>query len=684
MAQPVFDLYGKNLAVFTTANVVRSEVVAFTLLVVFGPPLFAAAILVGAMAIGSAVATRTFQVIVGVFATALALNVLRLLGVSQWLVTSVLALGVGAFSAWGVHKSRGAQNWLAAVSVLAPALIVIFLSQTSAVFSSGAITIQSPRDVPGDILFLITDEAPLFPLIGADGLIDAARFPGYGELAKSATWYRNATTHSQSTTDAVPALLTGVNVIPGTDPTLRAHPNSLFTLVGGSMRVRAEELTTNICPKDLCAPDENENGFRRGRLKAFTTDAATVYGHRVLPENLRSKLPDIGNGWGNFGGDNPTEEALLDAQLDKAGRSARISNLKTNGQISQVQVLRNLGKQLISGKEPGLYFAHLMLPHRSWSLTPELRRHEISHPGNADTPADVGGALRDYQQLLMQYTALDGELLRLIDKLKSAGKWDNLTLIISADHGLTLEPGLSKRKVIDFTNNDQVDDVFRIPLFVKYPGQLSGKLDDCPVTTIDVLPTIAEVINEKPLWSIDGKSFRRSCPNSSPHGISSPLATGTFTNSLSKLFERARRYDNIVSREGGASGIFATPNVASFVANAPKIIGGTSALVASWTVDQLDLFNDIQVGLGVSVPALVTGSITLSGGVPKDAVGIITIDGRGAGVIPELNSASAGKMKFEAFVNTSLLTAGAHKIGLLISVGGATGELLAAPVPRAS
>ena len=44
------------------------------------------------------------------------------------------------------------------------------------------------------------------------------------------------------------------------------------------------------------------------------------------------------------------------------------------------------------------------------------------------------------------------------------------------------------------------------PLFVKLSGQKTGKMDDRPVLSVDVLPTIADALDVDIPWKIDGRS----------------------------------------------------------------------------------------------------------------------------------------------------------------------------------
>jgi hypothetical protein len=46
------------------------------------------------------------------------------------------------------------------------------------------------------------------------------------------------------------------------------------------------------------------------------------------------------------------------------------------------------------------------------------------------------------------------------------------------------------------------------PLFVKYPGERQGLVDDRPARSTDVLPTIASTVGVRMPWTVDGRSLR--------------------------------------------------------------------------------------------------------------------------------------------------------------------------------
>ena len=84
------------------------------------------------------------------------------------------------------------------------------------------------------VVLIVFDEFPTDSLVGPDGRIDAARFPGFAALARTSTWFRNHHAVADTTSASVPAILTS------TRPqrherfklTYKDYRHSLFTLLG--------------------------------------------------------------------------------------------------------------------------------------------------------------------------------------------------------------------------------------------------------------------------------------------------------------------------------------------------------------------------------------------------------------------------------------------------------------------
>ena len=68
---------------------------------------------------------------------------------------------------------------------------------------------------------------------------------------------------------------------------------------------------------------------------------------------------------------------------------------------------------------------------------------------------------------------------------------------------LTLSAGVDFRRLGD----ENYSDIMLVPLFVKGPGQAEGAVSDRSVTTIDIVPTIADILSIDMPYEIDGRSL---------------------------------------------------------------------------------------------------------------------------------------------------------------------------------
>ncbi|MFZ9392860.1 MAG: hypothetical protein ACO28P_02830, partial [Ilumatobacteraceae bacterium] len=83
VAQPVFDLYGKNLTVFSAGKLSRWEVLLFLLFFLLGPALGATAVDRFSSSFGPKVNEATRLVLIGVFSMLTGLAVARWVGVTS-------------------------------------------------------------------------------------------------------------------------------------------------------------------------------------------------------------------------------------------------------------------------------------------------------------------------------------------------------------------------------------------------------------------------------------------------------------------------------------------------------------------------------------------------------------------------------------------------------------------------
>ena len=107
---------------------------------------------------------------------------------------------------------------------------------------------------------------------------------------------------------------------------------------------------------------------------------------------------------------------------------------------------------------------------------------------------------------------------RFIERLKQVELYDRALILVLADHGFSLRPGGSRRSV----DPQNFSDIMSVPLFVRFPGQSEGVVNEGAAQLIDLFPTIDEVLDLSIDWPIDGV----------------PLLAETSTESSTKLLFR--------------------------------------------------------------------------------------------------------------------------------------------------
>ncbi|MGH2805282.1 MAG: sulfatase-like hydrolase/transferase, partial [Thermoleophilaceae bacterium] len=92
---------------------------------------------------------------------------------------------------------------------------------------------------------------------------------------------------------------------------------------------------------------------------------------------------------------------------------------------------------------------------------------------------------------------------RLWRQLREEGLWDDALIVVAADHGVAFPLGRPERRRL---RRDTAAAIAPVPLLVKAPGQRRGRVDDAWVETIDILPTIFDVLDLDPRVEMDGRS----------------------------------------------------------------------------------------------------------------------------------------------------------------------------------
>jgi hypothetical protein len=489
-------------------------VVGFAVAMLVVPP----AILVGVLAIVRLISRRLARAVhvllVGVLVGLVASPFVNSLGLPS--VVDVMLCGVIAAAAALAYVKVPAVGRYATVLAVAPvALAVLFLASgpVRALLgqSRSAPEAHATADGRTPIVMLVMDEFSQGSLLTPDGTIDADRFPHFAELADRSTWYPNATTNSNATRTALPALLTGRFPRNGiAPPVLSAYPQNLFTLLGSSYDFSVDEWVTSMCPVDRCR--ERPVAYRS--VKHLAADTVLVYLHIVLPNRLKAFLPPMGHRWAGFFA-NPAD---TDQRLTGLPRSLRPIGRAMFGWLDEDRFrsveLDRFGSFVSSigrRERPTLNFLHVGLPHQPWHLLPSARPYDRQDTPGLDRSnlvwADPVSSIAGFQRYEMQVKATDHLIGELIDRLDQKDVWDDALVIALADHGVTFRPGKTTRAVVGTEG-----DLLPIPLFVKFPHQRSGRVDRRNVELIDVLPTIADVAGIDAPWRMDGTSLAKDDP----------------------------------------------------------------------------------------------------------------------------------------------------------------------------
>lgn len=325
--------------------------------------------------------------------------------------------------------------------LIAAALAVWALASVDAGDRNASAASTIPAKPP--VVLLIMDEFPVDQMLGSNGKIDPIRYPNFAALAATGTWFKNASTTYDSTTRAVPEVMDGKLPNRKSIPNYKGHPNSIFTLLGkrGYRVVRSEE-ATSVCPPRYCPG----------------------------------------------------------ATLDRPG----ILSFLQNGRRER---LERFFAQIRPGR-PTLYVKHVLLPHGPYLFLPsgkQTRRTFRDPLPGMNGPVGFGDrGLTDHnqQRLALQIGFADRELGRLFARMKANGTFNQALIAITSDHGYALEVGVKDRRTVTSSN---IDEIAPVPMFVKRPGQTRGQTSSGYARTIDLVPTIADILNIR-MYKADGRS----------------------------------------------------------------------------------------------------------------------------------------------------------------------------------
>ncbi len=492
VAQPIYDLLARHSGFFVVRRSEPADVLILAGVLSFLLPAAVAGILAILRWVHRSAGVLCHRIAVAVLIAVLALQVVkRLVEPPGWMALA-LAAGAGVAGVAAYHRLAAARLFL---TLLTPAIAVfpaVFLldPSVSKIVRPRHVEAIADLEVRPDtfaaetpVIMIVFDALPLTSLMNGAGEIDSVRFPSFASLATSATWYRGATTVSVDTIWALPAILTGTYPDVSLQPSFRDHPRNLFTLLGDSYQLTLFEDLTDLCPAELCPRTITPLAQR---LRDLASDLHVVFLHVLLPADLTGSLPQISQTWNDF--------AIRDAKLDKRNRS---------------RMFRGFLGSIDPPRPRGLYFLHSLFPHAPYQYMPSGKqytrvRQDIGRQAvlQGRWSDDEGAVLQHYRRHLLQVGMADKLLGHTLERLRETDFFDRSLIVVTADHGVSFRPGDYRRKLTE-TN---FMDVMPVPLLIKRPGQTAGEIDDRNVETIDVLPTIADLLGLDLPWPVDGVS----------------------------------------------------------------------------------------------------------------------------------------------------------------------------------
>jgi Sulfatase len=491
IAQPIFEVVSNSPEFFAARGTTAATAVAAVLAICFGVPCGLLAIERAMRMVSPSAAATFYGVTLAVLSAAVVMPWLRQIEVlmSPW--DGMIGGLVGAVVALANARSHIVRQFLTALAPAALAVPTLLLVdpgvKQSLLPSEPVAPVQTIERTP-PIVFVIFDELPLNSLLTAEGTIDAGRYPNFAALAQETYWFRNASTVASNTSHAVPAILSGRYPTAVNDvPTLQYYPVNLFTTLAPHYEIFASFRFQKLCPPRAC---HDNSASSADTARSLLSDLGLVWLHIVLPQTLTATLPPVTDDWAEFGraGARRTEEI-------RDGRDGAFAQFVS----------------AIDGQRARVHFIHSMLPHMAFEYVPSGRRyrgpdHETLIYRRSRLFERSGAAFADtlHQRHLAQVGFVDRLLGDLIRRLREVGVYDKALVIITADHGASYREGRSRREPQPERN---LSDILRVPLLMKLPGQRRGEVVDRIVETVDILPTILDVIGAKASLRFDGRSL---------------------------------------------------------------------------------------------------------------------------------------------------------------------------------
>ena len=551
VTQPLLSALGAEPGFFLVRRSSVAAIVVFAVALAVVPPVLLWSLGRLAELVDGRLA-RWYQrlVLVGVVAVAVA-PLLADAGITTTPLDASLAVAAGAAFTLAYERVTAVALWARFTAILPVLSVGAFLvaSPTSAILQPSVRELSSDADggARPSVLFLVLDELPTASLLDADGGIDRARFPNLASLADDGTWYRNHTAAATTTAQAIPSILTGNGPRDGA-PLAATYPDNLFTLLAPTHRLQVSESLTAMCPTRLCEAPDRSPAFV-DQVGGLTADTGALLLDRIRPERSdQPELDDFAETLETLDADEVFSRLVsapvrftefvegLDAsrsdataEVDAAGLGAAVADADPAGSdvtgpdgAADLPTAEPIAAELdaattdvepdepadvdrstAADDRPSLSYLHLLLPHGPWRLYPDGQAYATtSYPVGAydDSSDEPWIKALNQQRHLLQASYADHLVGEILDTLRRAGTYDDTLVVAMADHGVAFRHGSDAR----LWDDETASEIAYSPLIIKAPGQTVGGPDDANVTSLDVLPTVADLLGVRVPWSMAG------------------------------------------------------------------------------------------------------------------------------------------------------------------------------------
>ena len=648
VAQPLFDVVSREPTFFVARNTTSGQLGAFVVIIVVALPLVLVAIEAIVTRLHAVAGNGVHVLLMTVLGNVLLLPLLKRAGgmdtIPLLAVSLVLAVGVAVC----LQRSSVIQMFLTALSpaaVVVPALFLANPDIRGAVVGTGLAPVPAQVEYAPPIVVIVFDEFPTSSLLNSEHKIDRRRYPNFARLADDATWFRNASTVSSQTLYAVPAIVTGrYPVEPHAVPTRRYYPNSLFTMLSESYQMAVFGRFIQLCP-DTCTYDLEVHDS----LWDLTADLAVVYFHIIAPESLATRLPPIVGDWRGFANRRRFRE--VEGERRRNDRSSEYDRFL---------------QTITSDRSGKMYFLHTLTPHMPFQYVPSGTRYRApDYQGRREggellfLASDPWLPLVLQQRQLLQVGFADHFIGDLIDRLQAQGIYDDSLIVVTADHGSSYLHGKRRRAV----NQGNEAAILLVPLIVKLPQQVTGEVSDRNVETVDIVPTIADVLSITVTYEVDGRSLLDA---SEPERIEKTFirrnAERVRVVNYARQFEDQSLEHKLLHFRSSLYGLGPHASLVGRSVSTLDVPPGTPSLVK---LENVSAFDNVDVD-AETLPLYVRGTFTTTP--PTERVSL-AIGVNGVIVATTVSYFDQGEWVFASMVPEEALVSGANEVQVFVLDG---------------